>query len=383
MRVSLLVTSILVCASSSLSAEDERLIDVLMPTGEWVRASSDERGVIRSAAGIDVGSGALAWSPTIENRAAGSRAVFSMARLANGQVLVGTFGGFHETERGSIARWKHPGLGLIDVPIDATSLIQLHPMAVPPKAVDSDEIVLRNGDRVRGYVKTFGDPIVLESAGMQVEVPIERAAGIALVSQQGSSEGIRVWLSEGSIIDGSTISGGFQGAFVLNGAVLIGRRSALPLLIDEIVCVAMEPERIFPLAKLKAKVALPTVPALVRAEYPQPTVAIDEAPLGASAIEVRGPERLIYEIPKGFTVLSAQAEIPLSLRAWGDCTVVVRQGNQELGRFPLNAKSPVAQITAAIQQGPLEIEIEEGGGGPIGDTVILRRAILIAAKSAN
>ena len=354
-------------------------VEVLTPQGEWVDALIDENGTIHSENGIDLGSTALAWIPKGDGVGTIERRPFSMTKLTDGQVIIATFGGFHIEPPSTIVRWKHPGMGMMDISVDRTSLIQMQPMEKPPVASNSDEIVLRNGDRISGFIESFEEPIIIENAGVKREIPLDRVAGIALVSAQPKVAAVRVWLSDGSIIDGTSITGGFGGGFVLQGMSLGMSRSSQPILTDEIRCVSQSSKRMLPLSQLKPNVLPPISISLPRAEYPTPIVSTFEAPLGATAIEIRGPERLVYEIPKGFSVLSADVEIPPSVLAWADCAFVIRQNGQELGRYSLNAKNSKARIRVAVQPGPLEIEIEEAAGGPVGDTVILRRAILIDA----
>lgn len=363
------------------SGETATTIEVLTPLGEWVRATTDDGGTIRDEKGADIGATALAWSPISDEIATVERPPISMTKLSDGQVIIGSFGGFHDGTSGQVVRWKHLGMGLMDIPIERTAFIQIQPMTSPPLASDFDEIVLRNGDRITGFIESFGEPIVMESAGKKLEIPTDRVAGVSLVSTSPAVGAVRVWLADGSVIDGSSFSGGFGGAFVLRGMSLVNGRSTLPLLTEEIRCIAQAPKRIIPLARLKPRVSPPTTTALPRAEYPAPKVSATDAPFGASAIEIRGPVGFVYEIPQGFSILIMQAEIPQSVRAWGDCGIVIRQNGRKLGGYSLSAKSPSVQIRVAVEPGPLEIEIEEASGGPIGDTVVLRRAILIATDN--
>ena len=361
-----------------LSASAETTpVEVLTPQGEWVDATIDESGIIHGEKGIDLGSTALAWIPKSDGVGAVERRPFSFTKLSDGQVIIATFGGFHLEPSGTVARWKHPGMGTMDISVDRTSFIQLQPMEQPPVAANFDEIVLRNGDRLNGFIESFAEPIIIENTGNKRQVPLERVAGIALVSAQPKVAAVRVWLSDGSIIDGTSITGGFGGGFVLQGMSLGMSRSSQPIVTDEVRCVSQSSKRMVPLSQFKPKVLPPISPSLPRSEYPMPIVSTTEAPLGASAIEIRGPERLVYEIPKGFSVFSAEVQIPPAVLDWADCKFVIRQNGQEIARYSLNAKNPKARIGVTVQPGPLEIEIEEAAGGPVGDTVILQRAILI------
>lgn len=354
--------------------------NVLTPRGEWVSATVGENKKILSATNVDVGRDALAWVPIHDNLDRTNRLPFSFISLADGQTIVGLFGRFHGVSPNTVARWKNPMLGSIDIPTDGTALIQIQPMTRPPQATESDEIVLVNGDRIGGFIENFSDPIVLEHAGSKQEIPLDRIAGIALVTAKTTSAKVRVWMSDDSVFDGESISPLLGDSFLFQGVSFIKERQSITLSIEEIACVAQAPARLMPLALLVPKIAPPTVAILPRAEYPQPTIRSRDSTLGAATIEIRGPERLIYEIPQGFSVFSALVEISPVAPAWTDCVFVIRQGAIELVRQSLSAKSPKVEIGVAIKSGPLEIEVEDSGGGPIGDKIILRRALLIIAE---
>ena len=368
-----------ICFFSLLfGASDEMShVEVLTLQGQWVDATIDEVGVFRFENGNDAGLNVLAWIPQDDSIERIVRRPFSFTKLTDGQVIIASFGGFHGNRDDLVVRWKHPGMGMMDIPIERTSFIQFEPMSQPPSAIDLDEIVLRNGDRMNGFIESFTDPIIIENAGSKREVPLDRVAGIALVSAPPQIAAVRIWLSDGSIVDGTSITGGFGGGFVLQGMTLGMSRSSQPIFSEEIMCVSQSSKRIIPLSLIQPKVFAPTTIFLPRAEYPTPIISTIEAPLGASTIEIRGPERLVYEIPKGFSVFSADVEIPPAVLGWADCAFVVRQNGQELARFSLNTKNPKERVRVTIQNGPLEIEIEEAAGGPVGDSVVLRRAILI------
>jgi len=377
--ISSLLLSLVAFVSSS--RQDPTItLDVLTPRGEWVSAIVSEDKKIRSAEKVDVGQDALAWIPIYDNTDRTDRPPFSMIRLADGQTIVGLFGRFHGALPDTVVRWKHPMLGSIDIPTDRVAFIQIQPMAHPPCAIESDEIVMINGDRIGGFIEKFSDPIVLEHAGSKQEIPLDRIAGLALVTAKTTPAKVRVWMSDESVIDGKSISPLFGDAFALQGVSFVKARPSISLPTEEIAGVAQALARLMPLALLVPKVAPPTASTLPRAEYPQPTIHARDTTLGAATIEIRGPERLIYEIPQGFSVFSALVEISSLAPAWTDCVFVIRQGAIELARQPMSAKFPKVKIGVAIKPGPLEIEIEDSGGGPIGDIVILRRALLIAAE---
>jgi len=352
-------------------------IEVLVADGAWRTGFLEASGAVRGADGTDLLSGALGWIPK-RDRAAQQRRPFALVHVADGQILVGSFGGFVANESGSASRWKHAGLGMVTVPLDQTALIQFEPQASNLQAAESDVLLLRNGDRLGGFVKSVGAEVEMEVEGTSQPIPVERIAGIALVHAAQNGGPIRVWLDDGSVLDAARIDGGFAGGFALRGLTLVAGKSNLPLMPDDIAGVALKPSSLRSLAVQSPRVEASTATALPRVHREPPTVGdARAAPLSAAAITLRGPIRLIYEVPEGFTTLSATAEIPQAMRRWGDVVLVLRQGERELLRQPMSARNPTCAIALPVVQGVLEIEIEEGAHGPVGDTVILARPLLI------
>jgi len=377
--LAVLLASLLAVAQPQ-AAQTPTEIDVLAANGSWQAGVLDATGAVRGTDGSDLLQGAIGWIPR-RDRASPQRRPFALAQLADGQILVGSFGGFAEAESGSVSRWKHAGLGVVSVPVDQTALIQFEPLPTALVASESDVIVLRNGDRVCGFVKSVGAEVEMEVQGSVQRVPVERIAGIALVHAAQKGGPIRVWLDDGSVLDAARIDGGFAGGFALRGLTLVAGKSNLPLMPDDIEGVALQPARIRSLADQAPRVENPTAAALPRAHREPPLVAdVRSAPLSAATITLRGPIRLVYEVPEGFTTLSATAEIPLALRRWSDVVFVVRQGGRELLRQPMSGTNPRLPITLPVVAGALEIEVEEAGNGPAGDTVMLARPLFINAN---
>jgi len=371
----LLASLLAVTQSQTVQAPTE--IDVLVANGSWQTGVLDPAGAIRGPDGSDLLKGAIGWVPRRET-AVKQRRPLGVIQLADGQVLVGSFGGFAAVESGSVSRWKHSGLGNVSIPLDQTALIQFEPLLTTLVASDSDVILLRNGDRVSGFVKSVGTEVEMEVQGSVQPVPVERIAGMALVHAEQKGGPLRVWLNDGSVFDAAQIDGGFAGGFALRGLALVAGRSNLPLTVEDIDGVALQPARLQSLADQAPRIEDANAPALPRSHQEPPRVTDGRsAPLSAATITLRGPIRLIYEIPEGFTTLSAIAEIPLAFRRWGDVVLVIRQGGKELLRQPMSGSNSRHSIALPIVAGELEIEVEEARHGPVGDTVILTRPLLL------
>ncbi len=378
----LLETSILALAANGVDFVPS--VDVLTPQAVWVEGSIDDQGVFRNRAGEDLAATALAWLPRESLDSPPPQRPFAVLAANDGQRVPGAFGGFIESAPGkeSTVRWKHLGFGMIDLPTQQIASIQFQPTRAMARATDSDELVLRNGDVVRGFVERFAEPLIVDSGGVRHEISVDRVASLALVSPTQPQGAVRVWITDGSVIDGTAIRvvrSGTDTSFIVEGMPLIPGHPPLALMPQEILGVQTSATRILALSSLTPAVTAPTTPALPRAEYPAPRVEQRDAPFAASSLEIRGPLRLVYEIPQGFTTLNMTAEMPPSARTWGDCVIVVRQAHHELARHHLWAPNPIVQIGVPIHSGQLEIELEEGAGGPIADVVNLKRAILVIA----
>jgi hypothetical protein len=375
--ITALLTSLLAISQQQTPAHTPDQIDVLGADGSWRSGILEPTGAVQGEDGSDLLQRAIGWIPK-RNRVLQQRRPFALAQLADGQMLVGSFGGFVTTESGSVSRWKHHGLGMVSVPIDQTVLIQFEPLAGSLTAADADVMLLRNGDRLGGFVKSVSAEVEMEVQGVVQPVPVERIAGIALVHAVQKGGPVRVWIDDGSVLDATRIDGGFAGGFVLRGLTLVAGKSTLPLMPDDIEGVALQPHRIRSLALQSPRVEASTAAALPRVHRDPPQAGdVRTAPLSAASISIRGPIRLIYEVPEGFTTLSATAEIPAAFRQWGDVVLVVRQGEKELLRQPMSGTNPSCSITLPIVAGPLEVEVEEAANGPVGDTVVLTRPLLI------
>jgi len=375
--IAILLTSLLAVWQQQTPDNPPDQIDVLVADGSWRRGILEKTGAVRGEDGSDLLQRAIGWIPK-RDRVVQQRRPFALAQLADGQMLVGSFGGFVTTESGNVSRWKHSGLGMVSVPIDKTALIQFEPLAGSLTAADADVVLLRNGDRLSGFVKSVGGEVEMEVQGVVQPVPVERIAGIALVHAVQKGGSVRVWVDDGSVLDATRIEGGLMGGISMWGLTLFAGKSALSLMTDDIEGVALQPQRLRSLALQTPRVDASTAAALPRVHRDPPQVGdVRTAPLSAAAITIRGPIRLVYEVPEGFTTLSATAEIPAAFRQWGDVVLVVRQGEKELLRQPMSGTKPTCSITLPIVAGPLEIEVEEAANGPVGDTVVLTRALLI------
>ncbi len=284
---------------------------------------------------------------------------------------------------GDVAVWSHARLGEIRVPLDEVRRVEFGAMDVGPGAAGQDTVLLKNGDRVQGFVERVGASVEVSVRGERREFRVEDVRTVVMASAERSASGFRAWMTDGTVAAlavAPTLSGS---AWTLTPARSGGQAVNVP--VEAVRAVMADAGRVTPLSSLApASVErigdrrwLPPVRAIVGAE--------DTAWLGAADLEIPGPMAVRWVLPKGGARrLTAEAELPRSARAWGDCVLVVKVNGREAFRRRLNEGSPRCVVAAEIPEvGPgagseLEIRVEPGSFGPIQDTVVLRRPLLLS-----
>ena len=115
--------------------------------------------------------------------------------------------------------------------------------------------------------------------------------------------------------------------------------------------------------------------------------AVAEAVAGSrdalrEVVETIRPIVVRYVLPEPGMRFLARAVLPRKDRGWGDLEIVVRDGARELLRSRLDAQHPAVAIDLPISGTDLTIELLEGRNGPVQDTVLLLRPLLIPNRQA-
>jgi len=282
--------------------------------------------------------------------------------------------------------WKHIGLGAIDVPLDRVAGFSLQGGAPIPVAQAADVVVLANGDRIEGVVERIGETFTIEQDGQRRDVPVDRIAACGFVTSPAARLPVRVWQADGTVIDGTELRPVGDLAFALAGPSLIPGRNLIRFSAEELHGAAFGGAaglRIVPLSAL-APSAAPASDVTLATGVPSAPVALDaDAPLGLAAMEIRGPVRLVYEVPKGSERLMGELSVRDRLREWAHAPVIVKQGGRELLSATLDAARPVISLDLRLDpslSGPdaaLSIEIGEGQRAGLGDVLVLDRALVL------
>jgi hypothetical protein len=97
-----------------------------------------------------------------------------------------------------------------------------------------------------------------------------------------------------------------------------------------------------------------------------------------SDVLLRGPLKARYSLSGAPYRFAAEVRMPAAAQTWGDCELIISEGDSVIYRTRLNHQSPSASFNIPVRGQELTIEIAEGANGPVGDTLLLVRALLLA-----
>ena len=293
-------------------------------------------------------------------------------RLTDGQVVPGNLTGEGETPLWRNA-WLHP----LPLELDRIREMRLVEGAEVPVATEADEVVLVNGDRLRGLVESIGTHVVLEredeADGDPLRIPLDRVASFALVNPEDPPRGTVVWFLGGHRIacDGISIPG--DGYVRIDSPALGGESADVP--IDFLRGVVFDATRLVPLADLPITID-PGTSGPFRPWIPAPVIEPGQWAWNASPIRLVGPLQATWRLPETGCRVGATLELPLDSDR-GRFEVVVRDGDREILRTPMDSDRPVHRINVGIETDRFGIEIEMGDDGPFHDHLTLREAIVV------
>ncbi len=299
-------------------------------------------------------------------------------QLADGQHFPGqALSGARVTD--DVLVWSQSSwLGRMEVPLEDIGSVLFHGSAEVPPPGDADVLLLANGDLVEGFITALGDPVSLELANSDddtasIDLPLGRVHAVRMVTPPQKPAGRRLWLIDGTVVDVKQILLGDDGFYRLEG-VPFTEEAPQRVSIDGVAAVLFDQDSLVPFADLRPRrIEGPPTRYIV----PAPKSLDDQAPLGLSPMEFRGPITVQYVLPTGARYFAAEAELPPVARAWGDCVLIVRDDDRTVFTARLNAEAPVATIGVRLSGSTLTVEITEGAAGPIHDQVVLLRSLIL------
>jgi len=293
--------------------------------------------------------------------------------LVDGQRLVGEPSG--TPSDGESIGWRVGPFGEVWVPLERVRRVVM-PGAEPEAGWDdrvdplSDAVLLSNGDVLTGYVLGAGDEVSVERAdGSVARAPASRVSSLRLANPSSAPEGSFVWLADGSVLRAGAVIdvSGANAQVELPGGEsgLVGAEEILALLFEASSLAALSGLEV---QEKRAPAGRRWAPALTL----EPAASSGRSPLlFTSDVVVPGPMTVSWRLPEGASRFGATASLPAGALPWGACEVVVRDGGEEVFRGTLDAETPKLEIAVGLVTRDLEIEVEAGRYGPVGDVVRL------------
>lgn len=293
--------------------------------------------------------------------------------LVDGQRIPGGLGADSEGR----PVWQSPWIQDLPFDLERIRVVRLDPEARVEMAEDEDVVVLANGDELRGLVERIGAYVEIEVEGpngpRSVKVLLSRVGSISLVNPVESVSGAMSWFRGGHRLASRTVRIDDDGYVRLVEPALGGDVAEVPL--EHLIAIALRAERLSPLSAAPVRVDRGEAPGR-RPWIPPPSLAPGHHAFDAAPIRLDGPLEATFEMPTSPVDVIGTLERPADSGV-GRLVVVVRDGDQEVGRHVLDADRSVADLAVRIDSGRLVIEIEEGGDGPFRDTVTIREALVV------
>jgi len=417
-------------AAGVARSDTGRSVSLLLRDGRWIstrleRFTNDslefstavaaaETGVVAPAVRSDILAcvvGGFPRSMTFMTAVGASSIVFS-----DGQLLPGVI----QCESKQCAL-EHKWLGRIPLEIERLSEIRVDAARRAPTRLDSDMLLLSNGDTIRGFVLSLGEEIPLEtteqsgegSSAEPAEQPndppaategagpatrrlrMERIAAIAFAATtETASANPMAWTADGTImrvmdvaldpVSGWAFTPAMQDVGVSSSNVVIAESMMQPkaLLFDRAALI--------PLAACGTPRMLPSESSYRFEQSPEIRVdPPEQALLGLGEIAVAGPIRLQFGLPERLIAAAKPSvftcEVALREPAPVDArlSVEIRYGGTSTGSIVLDASRRRAAVRlewTAKRGDVLDISVTDGGNGIAGDHLVLQRACFVQQR---
>ncbi|MCB9845822.1 MAG: hypothetical protein H6811_07565 [Phycisphaeraceae bacterium] len=304
--------------------------------------------------------------------------------LTDGQRLPGVVVG----GGGDFVRWLVPGGKEVSIPLEQVARLRIGLTERGPVEADpsADVLSLVNGDVLRGFAASVGSSIVLETDTGDATFALSRVSELVLANPPARDSTPLVWLSDATVLAGHRMewsSGRLGMDLALYGEEGTSDASRIEVPVRHVVAVLMDPSRVVALSALPIETFEPIDGR--RWAPPIEWTPAARSLLGAASMRVAGPARVVWRLPQDARRVAFDAEIPGQFRRWGDVEVVlIEHGSEdarEVAREALGADRPSARVSAALSGGTrLELRIEQGRYGPIQDTVLIERGLVLVGE---
>jgi len=340
----------------------------------------DEFDVARS---LPLSSVAAILPARTDGAGAGGPAPGGWVELADGQRFPGRLAPTSPDD--DAVAWMHDAFGPMHLPLEEVAFVSLRGEgrtaieAVRSGVRTDDVLMLTNGDRLTGFLVAVDAEIEFESeqAG-PVALGIDRVAWFALASSPEPLEGLVVWLSDGAVARVADMRSPDDGRIELR----LPSAASSVFDIEDIEAIVFDAASLQPLASVLPDEQSP----IERRRLIEPLrlagdgATPDAGPGVAPDLELPGPMRIDWTLPRSASRFSALVEMPDDAFPWGDCEVVFEVDGVEQARVRLNEEQPSREIAIDLDGQTLTVRVEPGAYGPVKDRVLLRRPLLLLGR---
>lgn len=384
----------LIGVSGSIISISDRGVVLIDEAGRRVsRALSDLTALLITRAPVRAADGIGAAPPPDSDDTSGVERILRRLRATPAGVLETVdgqrFPGAFSTTAGQddAIVWTHPTFGTLIFPLDdvAAAFRDMEEARRMPEASAApldDVLVLTNGDRLRGFVVGLGDPVEIEVDGQMLTIEPSRVSAAILSNPRRSRAGDMVWLEDGTValIDRFALTE----AGVVTVALPDGHSGEYES--SSLRALALGVERLVPLSMLVPIEQSPvggrrTAEPIQRVPNIEDTLTSGAPALGAMDVRMPGPMRIVYDLPPGARRLAMSAMLGDDAGQWGDFELVISIDGRELTRAHLWKDEPVHAINIDASGKRLTITLEPGRFGPIRDTALLARPIILVDRA--
>jgi hypothetical protein len=284
--------------------------------------------------------------------------------------------------------WTNPVFGTMRLSLDHVRLVVLDPDVDFQQTLAStdDQVVLRNGDVLSGFIEDLGDTVGIDTGSGVVRIGIDRLAAAHFANDPTDRNGIFLWLADGTVAQ--------VGSLRTNNTLVEVTRSPAQ---QDTEANEYAEEHAFPLSALIALIPRSSVfhplasmqltqhtTSPQRRWTPPPNISPARGQtLDAADIALPGPMRLQWALPKGSHLLAFDALLPQRSRVWGDCEILVHaivDGRQvPIAQTHLSGDHPSASVIAVFpaDSTAVAITLDAGRYGPAQDDAVLRNAFVL------
>jgi hypothetical protein len=265
----------------------------------------------------------------------------------------------------------------------------LRPAAQSGETLVDDVVVMRNGDRVSGFIESIGSQIEVAVDDRLIELDLDRVERVYVANDPDPVDGIYMRFTDDEIIRALGFDFASRSPIQVSidpSSLGLDNTGSTDWRFDpgmlEAFWVDEVNQRVLALSDITPSTIEPTGQ---RVWTPAPEVInLDASHEALRTIDFSSPARVSYPMPEGATRFACSIEAPIQV--WTDCVVRIfaeRDGRaRQVFEQRLNPDSQAAGVNVELPRGTdtLIVEIDPGEHGPIQDRVLMHRPRVLVSN---